>query len=184
MTVATREKQQATSAAEYRQLAKAARERRESELPTELVPMPSGAVWEMRRPDIQGYVLVGVYPQSLVNEAMAAFKKGGTIPDTAAVATEKLDVKDTVDLLVFARDLTLRSLVSPKIGYGEDEVLPTDIDPEDFKYAMRWCMSHQGVAGVDGLRSFRERQERGTATNRPTGKKQRSKIVKRAANRG
>lgn len=175
------EKLQATTAEEYRRLASLARAKREADQPTELVDVPSGAKWLMRRPDIQGYVLTGVYPQSLVNEAMVSLKKGGAVSESAVA--ENLDVKDTVDLLVFARDLTLKALVYPKIGYNDDEVLPSEIDPEDFKYAMRWCMTHQGVAGIDGLRSFRQGRERGTVANRPDGKKLRSKSVKPVKNK-
>lgn len=173
------EKQQATSAAEYRALAKAARQKREADQPTELVPMPSGATWEMRRPDIQGYVLVGVYPQSFVNEALGAIKNEQEEGDTKK---KTIDTKESVELLIFARDLTLSCLVSPRIGYGDDEILPSEIDPEDFKYAMRWCMTHGGVAAAGGLRNFRKGEER-PATGKPAGKKLRGKTIRGVASK-
>lgn len=173
------EKLQATTAEEYRRLASLARAKREADQPTELVDVPSGAKWLMRRPDIQGYVLVGVYPQSFVNEALGAIKNEQEEGDTKK---KTIDTKESVELLIFARDLTLSCLVSPKIGYGDDEILPSEIDPEDFKYAMRWCMTHGGVAAAGGLRNFREGQER-PATGKPAGKKLRGKAIRGAASK-
>lgn len=158
-----------SKAAEYR---KKVAESRET-LPTEEVTMPSGFVWGLRRPDLQAWVLTGRLPQSLLEEGMKAWRElkivKGDVPDAEKLMAGMSD-KDVLDSMIFMREIVRESCINPRIGSGEDEIEPSEIDPADFMFIFQWAT---GGAGVDGLRTFRTGQERGTPGSSSHGKKQR-----------
>lgn len=105
--------------------------------PTEIVTLKSGSVFELRRPNLKGYVITGRLPSSLLTAGMKA-TKGDT----------QLSEEDARDFPAFAASILRECCVNPR---------PDDIDmlAEDAWEIYMWAMTHQGVAGIDGLRNFR-----------------------------
>lgn len=161
-----------TSAAEYRKIRAAAK-------PTEthIVPMPSGANWELCIPDLSGYIMTGRLPRSLITDFLAAAEKSGIKPAEIEANLDKVvdavSVPEMVDSLIFMRQIVSDAMVNPRIvpgGTGANELDPTEVDPRDFKYTFHWVLAHQGVAGLAGLQQFRSRRER-RASASSTGRK-------------
>lgn len=138
----------------------------------DLVEMPSGAVFKMRRLDMAGMVLIGALPQSLVNIGMAAWRKQGK----AEAAIEKIseqDEEDTIKQLIFMRNTVVENVLEPRIGYSPDGVVSllrpdgsaiTGLKRPDFVYAFRWITRQEGKE-APGLTTFRGGSERGTVAD-------------------
>lgn len=140
--------------------------------PSEVVKLKSGSVFELRRPDLQAFMITGRLPQSLVREGMKAWKAGAAANKIAA----EMGDGEIVDSLIFMREIVQDSIVRPKFvefAKKDDEISAADMLIEDFNEIFAWAMGHQEVAGVDGLRSFRPRSKRRTAVPGINGKKQR-----------
>lgn len=171
---------QPTTAAAYR------KRQSSSDRPTQMVTVPSGFIWELRPPNILAYMATGRYPQSLVSKGLDAFKANGTM-DKESLGREMIRTSSDDEIaqtLVFMRQIVTDACVNPRIvigGMGENELDPIEVDPDDFRFIFSWCMNHGGVAGVDGLQSFRGGQERRVAVDKPAGKKLRRKAVASAA---
>lgn len=158
------------SAADYRKNAEKIRSQR----PSEIVTLKSGSVFELRRPDLQAYMITGRLPQSLVNEGMKAWKS----KQTAESVARNLKDEEIIDSLVFMREIVHDSTVRPKFvefATNDDEIGAADMLIEDFNEIFAWAMGHQGVKGIAGLESFRAGSKRGTAGNGAHSKKQRRK---------
>lgn len=156
------------SAAEYRANAQKVDKGR----PTEIVQLKSGSVFELRRPDLQSFLVMGRLPQSLVNVGLKAWKAG------AKKTTDDLSDEDAADALIFMREIVHDCTVKPKFvefATNEDQISASDMLREDFDEIYHWAMTHQGVAGIESLQSFRGGQARGTASPGTNGKKQRRK---------
>ncbi len=175
----------AATASEYR------KRRSVSSRPTQLVTVPSGFVWELRAPNILAYMATGRYPQSLVNKGMEAFKANGSIPESEVdrlkigeEVIQKSSDEEIAQTLIFMRQIVTDACVNPRIvvgGTGDDELDPVEVDPDDFRFIFNWCLEHGGVAGVDGLRTFRGGQERGATSDQPDGEELRSETVESLA---
>lgn len=181
---------------------------------TYTVPLKSGATFELRKLDLQEYVLLGRIPQSLLNEGLKAWKKQGV---GSGVKQSDLSDEETVNSLVFMREVVQGCCINPRLveyvihdahckscpWEGQVAELTIVEDPnngprtylcpkcsnaefvwelgaasmlkQDFLEIFNWAMSHQGVAGIDGLQSFRKGRERGTPATRPNSKRQRRK---------
>ena len=156
------------SAAEYRANAK----KKDAERPTEIVQLKSGSVFKLRRPDLEAFMITGRLPQSLVRVGLDAWKNGpqqtaGNMSDTEAI-----------DAFVFMREIVHDCTVKPKFvefATNDDEIGAAEMLKEDFDEIYHWAMTHQGVAGIAGLHSFREGQKRRTAGAGTDGKKRRRK---------
>jgi len=154
------------TAAEYRQNARAFK----AKAPTEIVTLKSGSVFELRRPDLQGALMTGRIPQSLVSEGLAAWK----LSDKASEKdiAQHMGEKDVLDSLVFMREVVGECCVNPRFvefATADDEIGASDMLPADFSEIFTWAMSHAGVEGIEALRSFREGRERGDAGDQPDG---------------
>lgn len=172
-----KEELQVTDAESYAQL-----ESPDDEI--EVVPMPSGARFKMRRADIEGMALVGVLPQSLVNQGLAAWKKQGKLKDeslTKEIESAILDQppEETVALLIFYRQIVVDNVLQPRIGYSDAGVVSllnsagksvAKVQERDFRYAFKWITRQEGKE-ASGLSKFREGQERGTSTTSADGEK-------------
>lgn len=154
------------SAANYRAHA----EQVKNERPTEIVQLKSGSVFELRRPDLQAWVMTGRLPQSLLEQAMQAWQGQGKIP---VVKPGKPEV--IVDAAVFALMLVQECTVNPKLvefpDPGKNEIGAKTMLEEDFNEIFAWAMNYQGVPGREGLESFRNRQERRGAGSKSRRKK-------------
>lgn len=157
------------SAADYRAHAQVKREQQ----PTEIVPLTSGSVFELRRLDLQSHVLMGSVPQSLLNEGLAAWKRNGIIK-----AQPKKDEDEvTTEALIFMREVVHECTVKPKFvefATNDNEIGAREMLKEDFMEIFQWAMTNQGVTGLDGLKSFREGRKRGATGPRTNSKKQRA----------
>jgi hypothetical protein len=169
-----------TSATEYRNTP------RQRPANTVLVTVPSGAKWELAQPDFMGYIATGRMPQSLVLEFLASAERRGVKPEEfkdqekAAEIAVDISTKETVNALIFMRTVVEDACINPRIvvgGTGDDELDPTEVKPEDFKFIFQWCMSHSGVAGLAGLQTFRGGRKGRTSGPRADGARQRKKSV-------
>lgn len=154
------------TAAEYRRNAEEQRAKR----PTEIVELKSGSVFELRRPDLQAYMVTGRLPQSLVREGLKAWKT--QVPADKIVSS--LGDEELVDSLVFMREMVHDCTVNPKFvefATNDNEISAADMLIEDFNEIFSWAMGHQGVKGIAGLESFRKGRKRGAARNRSNRKK-------------
>lgn len=163
-----KEEQQATTAAQYR------KRRLTSERPSQFVTVPSGFVWELRAPNILAYMATGRYPQSLVHKGLEAFKTNGTLDHEALgkQVVKESTQEEIAETLIFMRQIVVDACVKPRIvvgGMGDDELDPVEVDPDDFRFIFSWCMSHGGVAGIDGLQSFRVGQTGGATSDQSDG---------------
>jgi hypothetical protein len=167
------------TAADYRRNA----EQKRAERPTEIVELKSGSIFELRRPDLQAWVLTGRVPQSLVEAGVEAWKKQGKV----SADTSQQNAKMVTDAGFFFVKLVQSCTVSPRLVEFPDpeknEIGPDTMLDEDFYEIVGWAMNHQGVAGIDGLQSFREGRERGTAGNSVDGPEQRRETVESVADR-
>lgn len=176
--------QKPVTASEYR------KRRATSERPTQLITVPSGFVWELRAPNILAYMATGRYPQSLVNKGLEAFKANGTLDPEKLSESDKKKlgekvIKQSTDeeiaqTLIFMRQIVVDACVNPRIvvgGMGDDELDPIEVDPDDFRFIFNWCMTHGGVAGIDGLHTFRDGQAGGVVSDQPDGAELRDEAI-------
>jgi len=124
------------------------------------VTLPStGAVWKLREPPIQKFVLSGKLPASLASKMAAAAKNGnGDSKKTEQEVLESLSPEDLMLCLALGRDLLLHCAVEPRIVIDADpesetEISPEDIDPDDFTFLMSWVFS--GGKSGENLTAFR-----------------------------
>ena len=155
------------TAAEYRANAERAKKQR----PTEIVTLKSGSVFELRRPDLQAWVMTGRIPQSLLEQGIKAWREQGKV--SATVSIDKPEM--VTDIAVFSLAVVQECTVSPRLVEFPDpeknEIGPQTMLEEDFYEIFNWAMTYQGVTGLDGLKSFRKGRTRGDAGNRAKRKK-------------
>lgn len=159
----------AMSAADYRANAEKVRDGR----PTEIVQLESGSVFELRRPDLQSYMVMGRLPQSLVNIGIKAWKAKQN-QNTG----ETIKEDEAIDALIFMREIVHDCTVSPKFvefATNENEIGASDMLREDFDEIFAWAMNYQGVAGIERLQSFHQGRTRGINSAGSNGKKHRRK---------
>jgi hypothetical protein len=155
------------SARDYRAHAESVKSQR----PTEVITLKSGSVFELRRPDLQGYVLTGRVPQSLLLEGMKTWKD-----KTPATANRILGDEEIAASLILMREVVHDCTVNPKFvefATNDNEISASDMLPEDFQEIFSWAMGYEGMAGLTGLQSFLKGRTRGAASARTRGKKQR-----------
>lgn len=167
------------TAAEYRANARAFR----AKGPTEVVTLKNGSVFELRRPDLQGALITGRIPQSLLQEGMQAWQKAGKAsPEDIA---KQMGDKEVLDSLIFMREVVSECCVNPRfveVATADDEIGSSDMLPADFTEIFEWAMRHQGVEGIEALRSFRSGRERRNVGNRSRRKKLQPETVSTAEN--
>lgn len=156
------------SAAEYRANAQKVNDER----PTEIVQLKSGSVFELRRPDLEAYMIMGRLPKSLVTIGLKAWKV------SAARVANDMTEEEATDALIFMREIVHDCTVTPKFvefATNDKEISASDMLKQDFDEIFAWAMGYWGVAGIASLESFRAGQKRRTAGDRANGKKQRRK---------
>lgn len=101
-------------AAAYRRI----REKAEAAEPTIPLPLPSGAIWRVKRPKIETWLMGGRMPQHLMMIALQmAQQKGNTaaLGGMAAALASDISNQDAIKILIFARELVQAAVASPKI---------------------------------------------------------------------
>jgi len=150
--------------------------------PSDLVTLKSGSVFELCRPNIQTWVMTGRVPQSLLEAGIKAWKEQGKVP----VSAQKGSPSIVTDSAIFFVRLVQECTVNPKLVEFPDpdknEIGPETMLDEDFWEIVGWAMTGQGVAGIDGLQTFRAGRKRGTSGSRSKRKKLQPETVSSAAN--
>ena len=160
-----------TSAGEYRKMLAQKR----SQGQTEMVELPSGLVFELKRPDLQAYIVTGRYPQSIVNDGLKALRDKGIAPndpDAAIAVMANMDAEGVTEALIFMRELVREACIHPRLvigAQGDDELEPGELDIEDFNFIISWCVDYKGAKNADGIRTFRAGSERGTVSDQFDG---------------
>lgn len=113
--------------------------------------LPSGAIWKLRKPPIEQFIMAGKLPTALVARMAKAAKKDAEATDVM----RDLSADEMVASLEFGRDLLLYCAVEPAIALnpkGENEIAPEDILPDDFLFLINWLITG-GRAG-ESLNTF------------------------------
>lgn len=147
------------NAADYAAHAKAKR----ATAKTEIVTLKSGSVFELRRPNIQAWVMTGRVPQSLIEAGMKAWQHQGKVPSLSAAGQQQMVSDSAIFFVRLVQDCTVNPKLVEFPDPNQNEIGPDTMLDEDFFEIVSWAMNHQGVAGIDGLQSFREGRERGAA---------------------
>jgi len=153
--------------------------------PSELVEMPSGAVFRLRRADIEGMALVGELPQSLVSEGLKAWQSQGVAPKGDEQPAPEVAPEDAINRLIFIRQTVVENCLEPQIGFDESGVVSlmsegkalAKLQKADFLFAFQWITYQEGVTLPPGIDRFRNRSERRAATSSTGRKKLRSAPV-------
>lgn len=149
--------------------------------PTEIVKLKSGSVFELRRPNLQAWVMTGRVPQSLLEQGMKAWQEQGKVP---AVTPGKPEI--VIDAAVFALMVVQECTVNPRLVEFPDpeknELGPQTMLEEDFNEIFSWAMNYQGVENAEGIKTFRNRQERRTAGRKSRSKKLQPETVSTVEN--
>lgn len=123
------------------------------------VELPSGAVWKLREPPIQQFIMAGKLPTSMAAK-LAKLAKESDSADGRKAVLNSLDPGELVTALAFGRDLLLSCAVEPVISLNptsDTEIAPEDIMPEDFTFLMNWVLS--GGKSGESLDTFPEGTE-------------------------
>jgi hypothetical protein len=169
------------SAADYRRNAEAKR----AEQATQIVELKSGSVFELRRPNLQAWVLKGRVPQSLLDAGIKAWKEQGKVKDLTDEQKSR-QLQMTIDSGAFFVTLVQACTVNPKLvefpDADKNEIGPDTMLDEDFFEIVSWAMNHEGVAGIDSLQTFREGSEQRTPGTGNDGAELPSETIGVAAN--
>ena len=141
------------TAAEYAAHAEAV----ESKRPTVIKTLKSGSVFELRKPDLQRMVILGLIPQSLMDESVKIWEKTGIKPKAGA----KIAISDNAvkSGLITMREVVREACVMPPFN----ELTAPSFLREDFDEIYLWAMGHEGVAAIEGAQSFRKGRKGRTA---------------------
>ena len=116
---------------------------------TEKVELPSGVVFELRRPDIVKLIRQGIIPADVAVAAQAATADGGK---------KELTGKLFVDYLKMLNSVAVASVVTPKVKDGEvseEEYDKGVISADDIAVDDKEFISVYANTGVKDLSSFR-----------------------------
>jgi hypothetical protein len=149
------------SAAEYAVHAQA----KDSERPTVVRKMKSGSVFELRKPDLQRMVILGLIPQSLLDESVRAWEASGIKPK--GTNTQAVNISEDVARkgLITMREVVKDACVMPPFN----EITAKTFLKEDFDEIYLWAMGHEGVAAAEGARTFRKGRKGRTANRGADG---------------
>jgi hypothetical protein len=148
-----------------------------SQQPTEIRTLTSGAVFELRKPDIQRLVMLGLVPQSLLDEGLKAWERSGIKP-----ASQKknvvLDFGTTRRALELMREVVAEACVMPPFN----EITARSFSKQDFDEIYHWAMSVKEGPATEGTKSFRKGRKRRAAANRSDSKELQPETVSDVAN--
>ena len=160
------------TAAEYAAHAEAV----DSKRPTVIKTLKSGSVFELRKPDLQRMVILGLIPQTLLEEGVRAWEQSGIKqPGKQAIRVSE-DV--TKSALITMREVVQEACVMPPFN----EITAKTFLRQDFDEIYRWAMGHEGVEAAAGLRRFRKGRKRRTSTTGADGTELGAENVSTAAN--
>lgn len=124
-----------SKAAAYRQRTAAREVFQETEL-------PSGAVFSLRRPKLEMWLIAGELPLSVVT----AMQKSVKSEAEAQAAFSALSESEQEIMFGFMRRMIEYICVDPSIGEREDQIRISDLDPADFGFLVEWGKSAGGAS--------------------------------------
>lgn len=142
------------SAAEYAVHAQA----KDAERPTIIKQLKSGAVFELRKPDLERMVILGLIPDTLLEIGVQAWEASGIKKKAAALSG--LDFATTQRGLIIMREVVADACVQPPFN----EATAKHFSKPDFNEIYHWAMGGEDVAAATGLQRFRKGRKRRTAT--------------------
>lgn len=126
--------------------------------PTVIKTLKSGAVFELRKPDLQRMVILGVIPQSLLDEGVRQWEKSGIKPASTKQEISSDAVKNG---LIVMREVVAEACVMPPFN----ELTAKSFLRQDFDEIYYWAMGHEGVEGAEALKKFRKGRKRRASTD-------------------
>jgi hypothetical protein len=148
-------------AAEYRRL-------KEKHEHTFKLALPSGAVWEVRRPPLQTWTMTGTMPAALVEESLKAEKDRREISEVIT----GLSPQEGREMLRFMRLAVEYAVVNPRLapGGGEGCLDPDEVCEEDFVFVAGWViggcpeipvpLKGGGATDMRSLKRFRQERRK------------------------
>jgi hypothetical protein len=161
------------TAAEYAAHAEAVDAKR----PTIIKTLKSGSVFELRKPDLQRMTVLGLIPQSLIDEGLSAWEQSGIRPKP-----DKTRLRVTADAarngLITMREVVRAACVMPPFN----EITAKAFLKEDFDEIYYWAMGHEEGPAVEGARTFRKGRKGRTTDSRADSEKLQPETISTAAN--
>lgn len=140
----------------------------EAKRPTVIKTLRSGSVFELRKPDLQRMVILGLIPQTLLDEGVKAWEASGIKPKPKGKpAAIRISADAARNGLITMREVVRAACVQPAFN----EVTAQSFLREDFDEIYYWAMGHEGVAGADGAATFRAGRKRRVAADSSDSKK-------------
>lgn len=159
------------SAAEYAAHA----DTQNAERSTVIKQLKSGAVFELRKPDLERMVILGLIPDSLLEIGMQAWESSG-IKTKATLSN--LDFATTQRGLIIMREVVADACVQPPFN----EMTAKSFSKLDFNEIYHWAMGGEEVDAAIGLQRFREGPERRAAATGLDGTQLQPEAVSTAEN--
>jgi hypothetical protein len=159
------------SAAEYAAHAAA----KDSERPTVIKRLKSGAVFQLRKPDLERMVILGLIPESLLEIGLKAWESSG-IKKQRAVS--EMDFDTTRRGLIIMREVVADACVQPPFN----EVTAKHFSKPDFDEIYHWAMGGEDVEAATGLQRFRKGRKGRAPASRINGSELQPEAVSNAEN--
>lgn len=160
------------TAAQYAAHAEAVDSRR----PTITKTLKSGSVFALRKPDLQRMVILGLIPQTLLDEGVRAWEKSGI--KQKGTGKFQLSEEATKNGLIVMREVVRDACVMPPFN----EITAKSFLKQDFDEIYYWAMGHEGVEGAEALMHFRKGRKRRTSESGVDGAKLQPETVSTAEN--
>lgn len=144
--------------------------------PTIIKTLKSGSVFALRKPDLQRMVILGLIPQSLLDEGVRAWEKSGI--KQKGKTQFQISEEATRNGLIVMREVVRDACVMPPFN----EITAKHFLKEDFDEIYHWAMGHEGVEGAEALANFRKGRKRPTAHSRADRQKLQPETVSTAEN--
>lgn len=149
----------------------------EAKRPTIIKTLKSGSVFELRKPDLERMVVLGLIPQSLLDEGVRAWEESG-LKSAGNQVVQRVSAEAAKNSLITMREVVKEACVSPPFN----EVTAKYFLRADFDEIYYWAMGHEGVKGAEGAQSFRKRRKGRTANRGVNGAKLQPETVSIAEN--
>lgn len=144
--------------------------------PTIIKTLKSGAVFELRKPDLGRMVILGLIPHSLLDEGVKSWEASGI--HTATGGAPSISSSTVKEGLIVMREVVQEACVMPPFN----ELTAKSFLRQDFDEIYHWAMGHEGVKAVAGLRRFRKGRKRRTPADGPGSTELRAESVSTAEN--
>ena len=149
----------------------------EAKRPTVIKTLKSGSVFELRKPDLQRMVILGLIPQVLLDEGVRAWEASGIKPKNRTTLTH-IDSETAKNGLIVMREVVAEACVMPPFN----EITAKSFLREDFDEIYLWAMGHEGVIGAESAKGFRKGRKGRTSASGSNREKFQPETVSTAEN--